>query len=197
MPRRASAAALALLATAVAAQAPAPAPSPAEPESPSALRLTRGPVKITAERADLEERETALYRGNVKMTSAELELTGDRLELRQPAKGEFQARLTGRPARLRHLGAAGVPPIVASAARIDYDSRTAIIEMTGDAQLERGADQVSSERIRYDVAARRISASGNAGGQVQIVIQPPPDEAQEKKPEVPQNTVPPPGSPRK
>ena len=62
------------------------------------MRLT-GPIKITAERAELERREYALYRGRVKLVSQDLVLTGDRLELRQPAKGQFEARLTGTPAR--------------------------------------------------------------------------------------------------
>lgn len=170
---------LAAAASAVAAQSPPPAaPSRAQ----SQLRAPKGPIKITAERADLERRELALYRGNVRLTSADVELLGDRLELRQPVKGEFQAVLTGKPARLKHKGAAGAAPVAASAARIVYDTRRAVVEMSGGAQLERGSDTVSSGSIRYDLAARRISATGAAGSQVQIVIEPPAGALQQKKP---------------
>ena len=191
MRRRASSLALALVlvAATAAAQTTTAPPAPAPKTAPSDLRMPRGPVKITAERADLERRELALYRGNVRLTSAELELQGDRLELRQPAKGQFTAVLTGRPARLRHQGVGDAPPVSASAGRIVYDTRSGIVEMSEGAQLERGTDTVASERIRYDVAARRISAAAAQGSQVQITIQPP-DELQEKKPAVPQNTPP-------
>jgi lipopolysaccharide transport protein LptA len=193
MRRKASALLLALatLATAVAAQPPTGTPRSAKAE----LRMPRGPIKITAERADLERREMALYRGNVKLVSAELELGGDRLELRQPAKGQFHAVLTGKPARLNHQGAADVPPLSASAGKIVYDTRTSLVELSGGASLTRGSDTVSSDSISYNLAARRISASGAGGSQVQIVIEPPAGNGQEKPAPVPQNTPPPVPSP--
>ena len=168
-------------------------PCAASPQdkTPSDLRMPKGPIKITAERADLERRELALYRGNVRLTSAEVELSGDRLELRQPAKGQYQAVLTGKPARLKHKAAADAPAVDASAGRIVYDTRTAQVEMSGGVTLERGTDTVSSDTIRYNLTARRISASGTGGSQVQILIEPPAGATQEKKPPVPQNTPPP------
>lgn len=205
MRRGISAAALALAASLAVAQAPAPAPVPPPATTPppatakrpaTSLRLPRGPIKITAERADLEQRETALYRGNVRLTAQGLELRGDRLELRQPAAGQFQATLTGKPARLHHAGEADVPPITASAGRIVYDTRLQLITMTGGVQLERGADSVRGESLRYDLASRRISASGTDSRQVQIVIQPPPAAGEENSPAVPQNGAPPPGTPQ-
>lgn len=190
MPRRASAAACALLATVAAAQSTAPTAQPDGARPPAALRLPRGPIKITADRAELEQREVALYRGKVRLVSADLELTGDRLELRQPARGEFNARLSGTPARLRHLPPDGAAPISASAALIVYDTRSGVIEMSGGAQLARGSDTVSSGNIRYDLAARRISAVGSDGDPVQMVIQPPErgGAGEENQPGVPQNT---------
>lgn len=174
MRRRASATLLALATLVTLATAAAQPPEPPAPARPGAeLRMPKGPIKITAERADLERRELALYRGNVKLTSAELELSGDRLELRQPVKGQFHAVLTGKPARLKHKGVADAAPVAASAGRIVYDTRTALVEMSGGARLERGSDTVSSGSISYNLAARRISATGADGGQVEIVIEPP------------------------
>lgn len=211
MRRAISAAALACAASLAVAQTPAPAPVPPPPDTPApattpaparakrpatSLRLPRGPIKITAERADLEQRETALYRGNVRLTAQGLELGGDRLELRQPAAGQFQATLTGKPARLHHAGEADVPPITASAGRIVYDTRLQVVTMTGGVQLERGADSIRGESLRYDLASRRISASGTDSRQVQIVIQPPAPAEEENRPAVPQNGAPPPGTPQ-
>ena len=154
------------------AQTQKPARTPA-PE----VRLA-GPIKITAERAELERREYALYRGRVKLVSRDMVLSGDRLELRQPGQGQFEARLTGAPARLDHAGDAETPPVSASAAQIVYDTRTAIVELSGGVQLARGADQLSGSQVSYDLAARRISAAGSGEGQVQLTITPPPEEAE-------------------
>jgi lipopolysaccharide export system protein LptA len=176
--RRASCALLLALAPVLAAQSP---PNVAAPRGGTELRL-RGPIKITAERAELEKREMALYRGNVRLTSPELTLTGERLELRQPAKGQFEAKVDGRPARLTHKGEGDIPAVSASAAQIHYDTRSAMVDLSGGAQLERGADVLTSDRIRYDLAQRRISASGIGPGQVQIVIQPPNGDAGKSPP---------------
>ena len=134
----------------------------------------RGPIKITAERAELERREYALYRGHVRLTSADMVLTGDRLELRQPVRGQYEARLTGAPARLDHAGDDKNPPVSASATQIVYDTRTATVDLSGGVQLARGTDQLNSGSVRYDIDARRISADGTGAGQVHITITPPP-----------------------
>ena len=183
MPRVASVAAatlasLASLASAAVAQSPRPA-RPAVPE----VRLT-GPIKITAERAELERREYALYRGRVRLVSQDMVLTGDRLELRQPDKGQFEARLTGAPARLDHAGdqQKGSPPVSASANTIVYDTRTATVELTGGVQLARGSDQLVGGQVRYNLAQRRISAAGSGAGQVQLTITPPPETPAAPKP---------------
>jgi len=187
--RRKASALLLALATLVTSAAP-PQASPPAAAAPD-LRQPKGPIKITAERADLERREFALYRGNVRLTSAEVEFSGDRLELRQPVKGQFQAVLTGKPARLKHKAVADAPAVNASAGRIVYDTRTARVEMSDGVTLDRGTDTVSSDTLSYDLAGRRISAAGARGNQVQILIQPPAGAAEEKKPPVPQNTPPP------
>lgn len=175
----------------VAAAAPSPPPRAGKP-APD-VRLT-GPIKITAERAELERREYALYRGRVKLVSQDLVLTGDRLELRQPAAGQFEARLTGAPARLDHPGDAKGPPISASAAQIVYDTRNATVELSGGVQLARGTDQLTSSQVSYNLAARRISATGAGDGQVQITITPPPP-APASKDEPPPATLPRPPTP--
>ncbi|MGQ0587594.1 MAG: LptA/OstA family protein, partial [Gammaproteobacteria bacterium] len=155
--------------------------APAKPGTTTATRL-KGPIKITAERAELERREYALYRGSVRLESSDMVMTGDRLELRQPGRGEFEARLTGAPARLDHPGNEKNPALTASAAQIVYDTRTATVDLSGGVQLARGTDMLSSGNVRYNVAARRISANGDGTRQVQITITPPHNEAPAPKP---------------
>lgn len=143
-----------------------------------ALRPT-GPVTVTADRAEWEQNGAMVYTGNVLMSSDTLRLKGDRLELRQLEGGQFTANVTGKPARLDHPGLkekngeAG-PPVSAEARTLNYDSRTSMVDILGNAHLTRGKDQIDGDNIGYDAAARRIRAAGGQGGQVKIVIQPPP-----------------------
>ena len=172
--------ALALAASVAAAPSPMPAqdsPGGAKPQKAGKGQVPRiahvdGPIKISAAHAELSQREVALYTGNVKLTSNELTLTGDRLELRQPARGQFEARLTGRPARVMHAAVGADPPMSASASEIVYDTRKAQMDLTGGVSLSRGTDTLSSDTLHYDIAARRINASAAGKGQVQLTIQP-------------------------
>lgn len=173
--RRASLAGALLLSFGVPAAAPTDAAS-------ARIALTRGPIKISAARAELEQREVALYQGNVRLTSQQLTLSGDRLELRQPSRGQFEARLTGKPAHLTHAAEGEAPAMAATASVIVYDTRNSQIDLTGGVSLTRGTDVLTSDSLRYDVAARRISASGLGAGQVEITIQPPAGALPQTKP---------------
>lgn len=176
-------------ATIAPAVAPAPAtgtPAAAAPAASAgpAGRL-KGPIKITAQRAELENRKSALYRGNVKLTADDLTLTGERLELKQPVRGQFSAEVTGAPARLVQAAAGDAPAVSASAGTIVYDTQSAVVALSNGAHLERGTDRLSGDSIKYDVVARRISASGSGTGQVEIVIQPPAGALQPRKTDTP------------
>lgn len=139
----------------------------------ASLRPT-GPVTINADRAEWEKGGAMVYTGNVRLESGELKLGGARLMLKQFESGEFEARVDGEPATLDHAGlsanADGTrPPVSAKAKQLTYDSRNDIVEIVGDAVLTRGTDEIKGDKVRYDVARRRIEAAGG----VQIVIQPP------------------------
>lgn len=157
--------------------ASAPADAAASSERRARLRPS-GPVTVTADRAEWEKGGAMVYTGKVKLVSDDLELNGDRLELRQSSDGEFEARVSGAPALLDHAGVSaqeGEPalPVRARASTLIYDSREEVVEVAGNANLQRGTDEISGETIRYDVVRRRIQATGSEGGQVKIVIQPP------------------------
>lgn len=144
-------------------------------EKPTATLRPTGPVTINADRAEWEKGGAMVYTGNVKLESGDLKLGGARLTLKQFDNGEFEAKVDGEPATLDHAGLApnsdGTrPPVAARSKQLTYDSRDDIVEIVGEALLTRGSDEIRGEKVRYDVANRRIEAAGG----VQIVIQPPP-----------------------
>lgn len=179
--RIAGAIALAILASTAAFAAPkantGSKPKAAESEN---LRPT-GPVKINADRAEWQKGGSMVYTGNVRLESGDLKLSGERLNLKQFDDGQFEAKIDGKPAKLDHAGLAAAgnkegerPPVSARASTLTYNSRDEIVVVDGDALLTRGTDEIRGQNIRYDVTQRRIEAQGKEGGQVEIVIQPPP-----------------------
>lgn len=169
--RRAETRVMALLAAAIlSGQVMAQAAKAPEPAS----RRPEQPVKINADRAEWEKGGAMVYSGNVHLESGDLKLSGERLQLTQFGNGQFEARVTGAPATLDHAGLAvgeteNRKPVSAKAKQLNYDSRSEIVEIEGEAMLTRGADEIRGEKVRYDVVNRRIEAAGG----VQIVIQPP------------------------
>lgn len=145
---------------------------------PDSLRPTQ-PVKINADRAEWEKGGAMVYTGNVHLESGDLKLGGERLQLKQYGNGEFEAHIDGSPATLDHAGLATGSDdtrqaVSAKAKQLNYDSRNETVEIEGEALLTRGTDEIRGEKVRYDVAHRRIEAAGG----VQIVIQPPAKEQQ-------------------
>lgn len=138
------------------------------------LRPT-GTVGITADRAELAEGHYAVYVGHVVLTSDTLNMDGARLELQQQPSGQFIATLTGTPAHMAHPSSGPEDPAVtAHADTLVYNSATQLITLTGNAQLTRGQNVVTGSTVRYNVGDHRVQASGGSGGQVHMVIQPPP-----------------------
>ncbi len=131
-----------------------------------------GPITITAKNGEWQD-GVMIYTGDVVMLSRTLELRGARLELQQSGgkKNPYVITVTGGPATLKHLGNTAQDPAVNGRAKtMIYRSATQNIQLTGDAHLEREKDELNGDDIRYDVANRRVQASGGEKGQVRIVI---------------------------
>ena len=145
-------------------------------ETAERLRPT-GPVTITAKNVDWAQNGLMVYSGDVKLVSDTLKLDGDKLELEQLGDGQYRAKVYGNPANLRHDAAPGTtdkpePPVTARGKTLFYDSKAGQIDVTGNARVTRGDDELTSETIHYNVNQRRIQADGGSGGPVKIIIQP-------------------------
>jgi lipopolysaccharide export system protein LptA len=135
----------------------------------------RQPIRIEADRAEITEQTgVSVYSGRVSLKQGDLEMQGERLEIRRDGRsGEIHALLTGKPAVLRQPTETG-EMVNARAERIDYRSRDKSLDLQGNAEFVRGRDRVSGQSIRYDANAKKLLASGPGarGGRVQIVIEP-------------------------
>ncbi|MBL6750410.1 MAG: hypothetical protein ISP90_07790 [Nevskia sp.] len=134
------------------------------------LRPT-GPITISANHAEALQGNTATYTGNVVLNSNTLKMDGDRLDLRRGADGQYEVKLTGAPAHVSHASSgADDPSLDAHARTVNYDSRSGIIDLLGEAYFKRGNDVTTSDTIRYYVAEQRYEGTGR----VTIVIPPAP-----------------------
>lgn len=145
-------------------------------ETAERLRPT-GPVTITAKNVDWAQNGLMVYSGDVKLVSDTLKIDGDKLELEQLGDGQYRAKVFGNPANLRHDAAPGStakpePPVTARGRTLFYDTKAGQIDVTGNARVTRGEDELTSETIHYNVNQRRIQADGGSGGPVKIIIQP-------------------------
>lgn len=131
-------------------------------------------VEIEADEAELsEERDVSVYRGNVRLKRGPLTMHGEQLRVeRDPASGQIEARLSGSPATAEHQAADGGPPVIASASQIVYTTIIEVLELAGNARIQRGEDELQGDSVRYDVANARIQADGGKE-RVRIVINPP------------------------
>jgi len=196
-------------------QAPSPASSPAPSSAPDAaetaatqtspadfrskvyeyrssgsdLRKPIGEITVYADKIEWEQAGVTRGAGNVRLSSDTMEIRGEVAELKQYDDGRLsQAHVTGDPVQLTDAATDTSPAITAHAKKADYDAKTSIVELTGNAVLTRGNDKITGENIRYDVAQRRVQASGGGSGQVKIVIQPAtpkPSKAPAAAPETP------------
>lgn len=147
------------------------APTIAQDSGKTPARID-GPITITAKNGEWQG-DRMIYTGEVLMRSKTLELRGVRLEMRQPdgKKAPYEIIITGSPATMRHQGETAQDAVVTGqASKMVYRSATQNIELTGQAHLERGKDELNGETVQYDVGARRVQASGGETGQVRIVI---------------------------
>ena len=138
-------------------------------------------IEIQSDTAELDRNAgRSIYRGDVVLTREGLELRGDKLVVTRDAADRFTAVLTGDPARLHQAPASpDEAPVNGAAARMTYRSGSELVELRGEAMIERGGNAVRSDTITHDLASGRTKArraEGENGERVRITLEPPPDE---------------------
>ena len=153
------------------------------------------PIEIHADTFNGDEdKQTAVYSGNVIVTQGSMNLLGARLELRLSARGYRQGTVTGNLARFRQQRDPKTPGVDewvhAQAERIIYDEEVDTITLDGKARLARSENGVEKditegERIVYDMRNARSRVEGGVvNGQkqrVSTIIAPRNNNAKETK----------------
>lgn len=137
------------------------------------------------------ERQVYVIAGNVLISQGTLQLRAEKVELREGKDGRRNATAIGdaqRPASYRQKLDAPQEWAEATAERIEYDSRSETLRMSGNAQWRRVrnnevADEITGHSIVWDQRSSTVDVSGgvasnaNPGGRVRAVFAPRPDAA--------------------
>ncbi len=134
------------------------------------------PINLEADSVRVEDaKQTAIYEGHVVLTQGTLKITADKIEFRQDAKGFSVGNATGSPVYFRQKMDGREELAEGWANRIVYDGGTEKLQLSGEARLKRGADELRGSLILYDAKNQYYQAQGSSNGvkgRVRAVIQP-------------------------
>lgn len=139
-------------------------------ETISDTDLSNSPLKIEADRAELDEQKgSSVYIGNVALIRGGLKMLGERLVIKRDESSDTViATLTGQPARAIRDATADSEAIDATAKSIEYNTAQRLLSLSGSAVINRGQSSMKGESIRYELDKSRIEAGGD--GRVSFTI---------------------------
>jgi lipopolysaccharide export system protein LptA len=154
--------ALALIACAASAQA--------------ALTLDRNaPIQIEADSAVIDEPSgSAIYRGHVQLRQGAMNLQAGELSVFIKDGKAVKAIAHGRPVLLDQAASATEEAIHAEARHITFLIEEDRMLLDDQASLKQGDRLFQGAHIDYNVAKRRVNASGAGGSRVLLVLPPTP-----------------------
>lgn len=142
----------------------------------SALALTTDqdqPINIEADTADLDDNAgTTIYRGNVIVTQGSLRLTGDTVTVFSPGRTLKKVIAEGNPARFRQRQDNKNEDMRAQSRIMTYLVDEEKLVLREDAHLWQGKDEISGNRIDYDLKTEIGKAIRGEKERVKVIIQP-------------------------
>lgn len=140
------------------------------------LTITQGTLAIKADEATANpadfEHSVWVFTGNVQIQSDMTRATGSRAQLKFRDNRLLVAQLSGDPASFSQPATAGHAATEGHAQHLDYDLSAGTIELTTDAFLSDGKNEIAGNRIAYDLKREVVTAGAENGGQVRMRFTP-------------------------
>ena len=134
---------------------------------------TEQPIYIEADSATMDdEKQTAIYRGNVVATQGSIELKGHTLTVIEKNEGENKTIITkGNPCKFKQELENKRGEFVRGHAKVcHYDSDSELMYLIGRAKLTQEGDTFQSDRIVYDRSRSLVKGGAAAKGKQRIRI---------------------------
>jgi lipopolysaccharide export system protein LptA len=119
-----------------------------------------------------------IFRGNVKITMEQGQLTADDAQVNFVKNLLAKAVANGKPAEFQQRIEKTGKVALGHADTIDYDASKGVVRLTKNAWLSDGQNEVRGEMLKYNVVAQTIIADAAEQGsqRVHIIITPPPSK---------------------
>jgi len=148
------------------------------------VRISQGDMSISADQGQGAKQTTRLdfensiwtFRGSVKITMADGELTSDDAQINFAKQLLSKAVVNGKPAAFEQRVEKTGKVAHGRAETIDYDAGKGVVHLTTNAWLSDGSTEIRGESLKYNMLAQSIVAEGAEQGsqRVHIIITPPP-----------------------
>ncbi|MEM9172127.1 MAG: lipopolysaccharide transport periplasmic protein LptA [Pseudomonadota bacterium] len=151
------------------------------------LRITQGSTRIearqaeTAARSDFTDSEWA-FSGEVSVKVGSARINADTATLYFSQRELKQARVSGNPARFEDRDPVTGAITRGQAQTFVYDLATGIVRFENNARVADERNEVAGKLLVYNVAEKKVEFEGDAaaGERVQIVIQPPEQDTEQR-----------------
>ena len=143
------------------------------------VRITQGNMSVAADQAQATgldfENSRWVFRGNVKITIDQGQLTSDEAEITFVKKLLSKSLVKGNPAAFEQRIAKTGKLAHGRAESIDYDVAKGVVHLSKNAWLSDGQNEIRGESLKYNVLAQSIVAEAAEQGsqRVHIIITPP------------------------
>jgi lipopolysaccharide export system protein LptA len=143
------------------------------------VRIAQGSMSVAADQAQATgldfENSHWIFRGSVKITLDQGELTSDSAEITFAAKLLSVAVINGSPAQFQQRVAKTGRLAQGRADLIEYDVAKGVVRLTKNAWLSDGQNEIRGESLKYNVVDQHIvaDAAEQNSQRVHIVITPP------------------------
>jgi lipopolysaccharide transport protein LptA len=143
------------------------------------VRIAQGGMSVAADQAQATgldfENARWVFRGNVKITMDQGQLTADDAEVIFAKKLLAKAIVNGKPASFEQPIAKTGKLAQGHADTIDYDVAKGVVHLSKSAWLSDGQNEIRGESLKYNVLAQNIIAESSEQGsqRVHIIITPP------------------------
>jgi lipopolysaccharide export system protein LptA len=150
------------------------------------LRVRQGALAISADAATADPADFVasrwVFTGNVLIRNAGTEVRCATADLAFRDNVLRTAVLRGSPAEFTQPRAGARLPTEGRADQLDYDPVAGLIRLRGNARLADGTNEITGDRIDYDLRREVVSAGAGSGGPVRMRIVPQPGKTPPPEP---------------
>ncbi len=131
------------------------------------------PIHITGKTAQIDQvKQTLVYRGDVRIDQGTLRVVADEMTVEYENERVVKIVARGTPARYQQQLAENQGHVRANANVIVYHTQAEALDLEGSARLLQHGNELTGERIRYDIVQGKVDAQATGNGPVRMILQP-------------------------